>query len=191
MLLDALVRIRVWPSPRLTTIRHRGPNFVFFFYYAISNPNSAVIFTMPLLSDRPGALATRQATRPAHLEWAAESGVEFAGPFLTEEGAVSGSLLVMSGGEDAVTSALGKDPYKEAGVFEGFPEVRAWVCGMRSSEVAAGGEKLFCIWCVDEDGKCDIFDYCLYFVSFVMHSNVPSLLNELHVPVQCVLSCGL
>lgn len=77
--------------------------------------------------DRPGALAIRQANRPAHLDHIAQSGiVEMAGPFLDAGGQMIGSLVILS--VDSLDQAEGwaeADPYAKAGLFESVT-IREW-----------------------------------------------------------------
>lgn len=78
--------------------------------------------------DRPGHLDRRKATRPAHLEFLASSAdrVRAAGPFLSEDGTPTGSMLIVEvpdlAGAEAMVAA---DPYTKAGLFESVT-VRAW-----------------------------------------------------------------
>ncbi|AXQ94702.1 YciI family protein [Cereibacter azotoformans] len=73
-----------------------------------------------ICTDRPGALQTRLDNRAAHLAYIAETGVvEMAGPFLSPEGQMTGSLVVLEVETlaDAEAWAAG-DPYARAGLFE-------------------------------------------------------------------------
>ncbi|ATQ41006.1 YciI family protein [Caulobacter mirabilis] len=81
---------------------------------------------MPLFviqwKDKPeeGA-AIRAATRQAHLDWmAGKPGVvKLGGPFLSEEGAMAGSLLIVEVESLEAAKALhAEDPYTKAGLFE-------------------------------------------------------------------------
>jgi uncharacterized protein YciI len=68
--------------------------------------------------DRPGALETRLATRAAHLDYVAATGVvEMAGPLL-EGGQMAGSLIILSVDTLAEAEAwAAADPYALAGLF--------------------------------------------------------------------------
>ena len=70
--------------------------------------------------DKAGALQTRIDNRDAHLAYIAETGVvEMAGPFLDSEGAMCGSMIIMS--VDTLADAQDwaeNDPYAKAGLFE-------------------------------------------------------------------------
>ncbi len=69
--------------------------------------------------DKPDHLHIRQANRAAHLDHIAVSGVvEMAGPFLSPEGAMTGSLVVLN--VDTLAQAqdwAAADPYAKAGLF--------------------------------------------------------------------------
>ncbi len=87
---------------------------------------------MPLFviswTDKPGALAIRLATREAHLAHvaAASGAVKLAGPFLSAEGEMEGSLLVLEAESLQAAQAFhDADPYKAAGLFEAS-SVRPW-----------------------------------------------------------------
>ena len=78
--------------------------------------------------DRPGRLDRRKATRPAHLEFLAASAerVRAAGPFLSEDGTPTGSMLIVEAADLAAAEAMvAADPYTKAGLFESVT-VRAW-----------------------------------------------------------------
>jgi uncharacterized protein YciI len=70
--------------------------------------------------DKPGHLETRLANRAAHLDHIATSGVvEMAGPFLSPEGAMTGSLVVLNVETlDQAKAWADVDPYAKAGLFE-------------------------------------------------------------------------
>ena len=71
--------------------------------------------------DRPGALETRMANRPAHLAWLDSRAGELvnAGAMLDLEGKPCGSLLLIDVADRAAAEAFaGADPYGHAGVFE-------------------------------------------------------------------------
>lgn len=70
--------------------------------------------------DKPDALQVRLDNRDAHLAYIKETGVvEMAGPFLDENGAMCGSMIIMDVDSlaDAQAWADG-DPYAKAGLFE-------------------------------------------------------------------------
>ncbi len=83
--------------------------------------------------DKPGALDTRMATRPTHLDYLNAAGlVKAAGPLLDDAGSPIGSLLIVEA-EDraAVQTFLDNDPYTLAGIFESA-EIQAWRVGVGS-----------------------------------------------------------
>jgi uncharacterized protein YciI len=70
--------------------------------------------------DRPDALETRLAARPAHLDHLrANAGLKLAGPLLDAAGDPAGSLLIVEA-EDigSVRTFCDTDPYVKAGIFE-------------------------------------------------------------------------
>lgn len=77
--------------------------------------------------DKPDHLQTRIDNRPAHLEHIKSSGiVEMAGPFLNADGAMIGSLVVLT--VDSMDQAkvwAEADPYAKAGLFESVT-IREW-----------------------------------------------------------------
>jgi uncharacterized protein YciI len=86
---------------------------------------------MPLFAiacqDKPGALDTRLAIRPAHLDYLKGSpGLKLAGALLGEDGNPIGSLLIVEADNLAAAQAQAdNDPFTAAGVFESV-EVRPW-----------------------------------------------------------------
>jgi len=76
--------------------------------------------------DKAGALQLRLATRAAHLDYIAATGVvEMAGPFL-EAGAMVGSLVVLNVDDLAAAQAWAAgDPYAKAGLFASV-DIREW-----------------------------------------------------------------
>ncbi len=77
--------------------------------------------------DKPGSLDLRMANRPAHVEHLNASGVvELAGPFLDTDGAMCGSLIVLSVESMAEAEAwVAEDAYTMAGLFSSV-ELREW-----------------------------------------------------------------
>jgi len=86
---------------------------------------------MPLFAitckDKPGALDTRLATRPVHLDYLNQStGLKLAGALLDDAGSPIGSLLIVEADDLAAAQAQAdNDPFTKAGVFESV-EVRPW-----------------------------------------------------------------
>lgn len=86
---------------------------------------------MPLFAitckDMPGALETRLATRPVHLDYLKGClGLKLAGALLGEDGNPIGSLLIVEADDLAAAQAQAdNDPFTLAGVFASV-EVRPW-----------------------------------------------------------------
>jgi uncharacterized protein len=72
-----------------------------------------------ICTDKADHLDLRKANREAHLAHIADSGVvEMAGPFLSPEGQMSGSLVILEVPDRAAAEAWAKaDPYAKAGLF--------------------------------------------------------------------------
>ncbi|MFE3836737.1 YciI family protein [Pseudogemmobacter sonorensis] len=77
--------------------------------------------------DKPGHIETRKANRDAHLAYLSDTGVvEMAGPFLDDQGGMTGSLLVLDVPDLAAARAWAAgDPYAGAGLFQSV-EIREW-----------------------------------------------------------------
>ena len=77
--------------------------------------------------DKPGHLQVRLDNRSAHLAHIDASGVvEMAGPFLSAEGQMTGSLVILN--VDTLQAAedwAAADPYAKAGLFESVT-IREW-----------------------------------------------------------------
>jgi uncharacterized protein YciI len=80
-----------------------------------------------LCEDKPGALPVRLANRDAHLAYVRETGiVRIAGPTLGEDGAMTGSMLVIEVADRAAAEAFAaNDPYAKAGLFQSVA-IRPW-----------------------------------------------------------------
>lgn len=80
-----------------------------------------------ICKDKPDHIDTRTSNREAHVAYLKDSGVvEMAGPFLSSEGEMCGSLIVLEVGsmqeaEDFATN----DPYAKAGLFD-HVELQHW-----------------------------------------------------------------
>ncbi len=73
-----------------------------------------------ICKDKPDHLQTRLDNRTAHLAHIEASGVvEMAGPFLSPEGQMTGSLVVLNVDDlKAAQEWAAADPYAKAGLFE-------------------------------------------------------------------------
>ena len=79
--------------------------------------------------DKPDSLDKRMATREAHLAYAKATEhvrIRVGGPFHSESGAMTGSMLIVEADDPAMVDAFVKnDPYGKAGLFDSV-EVRPW-----------------------------------------------------------------
>ena len=79
--------------------------------------------------DKPDALYIRMATRDAHLAYVKETQrvrFQVGGPFLSENGAMIGSMLIVEAATRAAVDAfIADDPYGKAGLFACI-EMRPW-----------------------------------------------------------------
>ncbi len=80
--------------------------------------------------DKPDSVGTRQAARPAHLEYLSDAGnrVKLAGPLLGpgENGGPVGSMLLIDAASEAAVQLFAEnDPYATAGLFEKV-EIHPW-----------------------------------------------------------------
>ena len=78
--------------------------------------------------DKPGALEVRLANRDKHFAYLGEHPgfVRLAGPFLGDDGKMTGSLMIVEAADiDAARAFAAADPYALAGLFERV-EIRAW-----------------------------------------------------------------
>jgi uncharacterized protein YciI len=81
-------------------------------------------------TDKPGALPTREATRPAHRvhlrEHKHKVKLHHAGPTLTDDGKMNGTLLIVEADDIAeVRAFVADDPYSKAGIFASV-DIRPW-----------------------------------------------------------------
>ena len=81
-----------------------------------------------LCTDKPNGLEIRMKHRPEHLAWleANKARVLLAGPFLSADGQMTGSMLVVEAADEADAKAfLAGDPFAGVGLFSAV-EVKAW-----------------------------------------------------------------
>lgn len=88
-----------------------------------------MIFAL-ICKDKPGALAVRQASRPAHLEYLtaldAAGKLKFAGPLLGDDGQPVGSLVAVEAESRAAAEEIAAgDPYALAGLFQST-QIHGW-----------------------------------------------------------------
>lgn len=93
-----------------------------------------------ICTDKPGARALRQESRSAHLAWLDRIAdrVEFAGPFLSDDGqSMTGSLLIFEAADRVDLDALiADDPFHAAGLFATV-EIRPWRCTVKRAPAAS------------------------------------------------------
>ncbi|NNK79569.1 MAG: YciI family protein [Litoreibacter sp.] len=72
-----------------------------------------------ICTDKPGHLEVRKSNRDAHLDYLKTTGVVAqAGPFLDNDGNMSGSLLILDLPDMAAAGTwAANDPYAKAGLF--------------------------------------------------------------------------
>lgn len=80
-----------------------------------------------ICTDKADHIEVRKANRDAHLAHIRESGVvEMAGPFLSPEGVMCGSLIILDVADRAAAEHwAGSDPYAKAGLFAKV-RIEAW-----------------------------------------------------------------
>jgi uncharacterized protein len=91
-----------------------------------------------ICTDKPNSQDIRQNVRPDHLKHVQGLGgsLKFAGPFLTDEGAPNGSLLVIEASDKAAARQIAdNDPYNKAGLFSSV-DVRPWKWAINNPEAA-------------------------------------------------------
>lgn len=82
-----------------------------------------------ICNDKPDSLALRMAAREAHLAYVkSTTGVVFkiGGPFLSPDGTMIGSMLIVDAATPDDVAAFAKDdPYGKAGLFQSV-DIRPW-----------------------------------------------------------------
>ncbi|WP_029058083.1 YciI family protein [Stappia stellulata] len=89
-----------------------------------------------ICTDKPGALEVRKANREDHLAFLAAMGdkLKAAGPFLDDDGGMTGSLVVIEAtSRDEALAVSQEDPYARAGLFESV-EIRPWNWALKNPE---------------------------------------------------------
>ena len=85
--------------------------------------------------DRPNGLARRMEVRPEHLKHLESLGdrVILAGPFLDDDGAMTGSILVIEAESfDDAWSTFHRDPYVVQGMFDSVT-IKRWHLGINNT----------------------------------------------------------
>ena len=81
-----------------------------------------------ICTDKPNSVDLRMSVRPDHLTYLESLGaaLKAAGPFTTDEGAPTGSLVIIEAADRAAAKAMAEnDPYARAGLFASV-EIRPW-----------------------------------------------------------------
>jgi uncharacterized protein len=82
--------------------------------------------------DKPDSLDLRMATRPVHVEYLKSLGpaLKIAGPFMTEDEYLNGTLVVVEAADLAAAQAIAAgDPYAKVGLFASST-VKPWRLGL-------------------------------------------------------------
>ncbi|CTQ58161.1 MAG: YciI-like protein [Roseibium album] len=91
-----------------------------------------------ICTDKPGALQTRLDTRDDHIAFlkGLGAGLKAAGPFLDDDGNMTGSLVVIEAANRNEALAIAEeDPYARVGLFESV-EIRPWNWVVKNPEVS-------------------------------------------------------
>ena len=89
-----------------------------------------------ICTDKPHSLQVRLDNRPAHIEFLKDmgDGLKAAGPFLDDDGNMSGSLVIIeAANRDEALAISQEDPYAKAGLFESV-EIRPWNWAVKNPE---------------------------------------------------------
>jgi uncharacterized protein len=89
-----------------------------------------------LCTDKPSSVDLRMKVRPEHLAYLESLGnaMKSAGPFLTDEGSPTGSLVIIEAADrKAAETIAANDPYAKAGLFASV-EIKAWRWALKNPE---------------------------------------------------------
>jgi len=89
-----------------------------------------------LCTDKPNSTELRATMRSEHLAYLASLGdaMKFAGPFLNDEGAPIGSLVMIDAADRVAAQVMAaNDPYNKAGLFASV-EIKAWRWALKNPE---------------------------------------------------------
>ena len=81
-----------------------------------------------ICTDKPDSVSLRMENRPDHLAFLNGLGdrLKAGGPFVNDEGAPTGSLVVIEAADQAEAGKIAaEDPYAKAGLFDSV-EIRQW-----------------------------------------------------------------
>jgi len=90
-----------------------------------------------ICTDKPQSLQVRLDNRPAHIAFLKSlgDGLKAAGPFLDDDGNMTGSLVIIeASNRDEALAISREDPYARAGLFESV-EIRPWNWAVKNPEV--------------------------------------------------------
>ena len=91
-----------------------------------------------ICTDKPNSLELRMSVRPDHLKYLESLGpaLKAAGPFTTDEGSPTGSLVIIEAADRAAAKQMAEnDPYARAGLFASV-EIKAWKWTLKNPEAA-------------------------------------------------------
>jgi hypothetical protein len=91
-----------------------------------------------ICTDKPNSLDLRLSVRPDHLKYLESLGgaLRAAGPFTTDEGSPTGSLVIIEAADRAAAKQMAEnDPYARAGLFASV-EIKAWKWTLKNPEAA-------------------------------------------------------
>lgn len=86
--------------------------------------------------DKPGHLSKRQAVRPEHLKHLEALGdrLILAGPFLDDNGDMTGSIVVIEAeSHDEARAAFDSDPFMREGLFDSVT-IKRWHLGINNTK---------------------------------------------------------
>jgi uncharacterized protein YciI len=86
--------------------------------------------------DKPGYLSKRQEVRPEHLKHLESLGdrLILAGPFLDEQGGMTGSIVVIEAeSHEAAKADFDRDPFMLAGLFDSVT-IKRWHLGINNTK---------------------------------------------------------
>ena len=81
-----------------------------------------------ICTDKPNSVDLRMSVRPDHLKYLESLGdkLKAAGPFTTDEGSLTGSLVIIEAADRAAANVMAEnDPYAKAGLFASV-EIKPW-----------------------------------------------------------------
>ena len=91
-----------------------------------------------ICTDKPNSVDLRMSVRPDHLKYLESLGsaLKAAGPFTTDEGQPTGSLVIIEAADRTTAQAMAEnDPYAKAGLFASV-EIRPWEWLIKNPETA-------------------------------------------------------